>query len=182
MINKTTGAGNSIRCGVFETVEQAEQAIDGLLEAGFAPGEISVVCSEKSKERHFTRYIHQQPAGANTAGAATAGSLLGALGAGLATIGLTSGGVVLLAAGPLAALGGAVAGGLIGAMLTRGAEKTLADFYDQAVERGNVLVGVEDTGPNQAMRLARADRVFREAGALPLPLERELELSSEDSE
>jgi hypothetical protein len=65
-----------------------------------------------------------------------------------------------------------VAGGFIGAMTTRGVTKEMADFYDQAVTRGKILVAIEDEADNTP-RLATAERTFAEAGAEPLPLTQE---------
>jgi hypothetical protein len=78
----------------------------------------------------------------------------------------------LLVAGPLFAglAGGAVAGGLIGAMTTRGMEKEIADYYDQAVRKGKILVGVEYEGADQEERLALAERLLCDAGAEPIAL------------
>ena len=82
-----------------------------------------------------------------------------------------------LSAGPaFAVLGGAglITGGLVGsflgAMATRGVEKEAANFYDQAIQSGKLLVVVEDHGEGAADRLLEAERLFAQAGAEPLPL------------
>jgi hypothetical protein len=64
-----------------------------------------------------------------------------------------------------------VAGGLIGAMMTRGAEKELANYYDQAVVRGKILVAAEEADPKRHVRLDRASQIFARHGvhALSLP-------------
>ena len=62
----------------------------------------------------------------------------------------------------MAAGTGGVAGGLVGAMMTRGVEKEMANFYNQEVTAGKILVGAEDHGPQQCRRLASAE-------AHPLP-------------
>ncbi|MEX0713629.1 MAG: hypothetical protein WD278_14825, partial [Pirellulales bacterium] len=74
------------------------------------------------------------------------------------------------AAGGLAAWTGGVVGGLVGAMMTRGVEKELADYYDQAVLKGRILVAAEVAGDEENASLAEAERVFREAGAEPVSL------------
>jgi hypothetical protein len=92
--------------------------------------------------------------------------------------GLTLGSVALGAGGPagvlvagplLGVLGGGVAGGFIGAMLTRGLEPEIADFYDQAVRKGRILVGVDADG---AVAAETAERALAEAGAEPVELRR----------
>jgi hypothetical protein len=164
----------TIRCGVFDTVEQAERAVDSLLAAGFSKDQISVLCSDAGKEEHFGRFHHQDPAGSHTPGAITAGGIIGAALGGLIGLGVTTAaGLTILGVGPLLA-GGAVAGGLIGAMETRGSEGALADFYDQALTHGKLLVAVEDTGPNHDAWLGRAEQILQHAGAAPLPLEHEV--------
>jgi len=66
--------------------------------------------------------------------------------------------------------GGALAGSFAGAMMTRGFEKSAADFYDQAVQSGQLLVAVEVHGPDSEPKLAEAERILHEAGAVPVPL------------
>jgi hypothetical protein len=160
-----------IRVGVFRTVGQADQAVDGLLAAGFTRDQITVMCSDKHVERHFQEFEHQKPAGTNTPAAAAAGSVIGAAVGGVAAVAglVTTGGVAVLAAGGIAAWAGGVVGGLIGAMMTRGVEKELADFYDQALTEGKILVAAEDESGNQA-RLNEAERIIAAAGAEPMPL------------
>ena len=92
----------------------------------------------------------------------------------MATVALASiptlGGVALLAAGGIAMWGGGVVGGLVGAMMTRGFEKELANYYDQAVTRGQILVAAEQDDPHRAVMLEHAAAVFHEHGIEALPL------------
>jgi hypothetical protein len=55
-------------------------------------------------------------------------------------------------------------------MSSRGIDKELANYYDQAVERGAILVAVEAKGRGAAAALARAERILEEAGSLPMQL------------
>jgi hypothetical protein len=55
-------------------------------------------------------------------------------------------------------------------MLTRGVEKEAANFYDQAVTDGKLLVTAHADGDDAAAKLARAERILAESGAEPLPL------------
>jgi hypothetical protein len=41
----------------------------------------------------------------------------------------------------------------------------MANFYDQAVQKGKILVGVECLGANARERLATAEKIFTERGA-----------------
>jgi hypothetical protein len=161
-----------IRVGVFSSAEDARKAVAGLLDAGFTPDQISVVTSDHAKEALLPTVKHEQPAGTYTPLTALAGGILGAALGGLAIVGgaLASGSMSLVAAGPAAAWFGGVAGGLVGAMMSRGVEREVANFYDQAVTEGKILVAAEDEGPHQAEMLAAAERVLADAGAAPLPL------------
>jgi hypothetical protein len=164
-----------LRLGVFGTVAEADRAVDQLLTAGFTKQQISVVCSDKSVERHFKEFHKQDPAGTNTPATAVTGGAIGATLGGLAVVagGLATGGIGLLATAGIAAWAGGVAGGLVGAMASRGVEKELADYYQQAVIDGDILVAVqidEDSSGTPGRDLAKASQVLAEAGAKPLPL------------
>jgi hypothetical protein len=159
---------------VFREIEDAQRAVDLLLGAGFSASQITVMCSEKGKERHFSRFNHEQPAGTHTPTYAATGGAAGIFLGGLLTAGLTTAtGIALLAAGPSLLLGGAVAGTFIGAMRSRGEEGTLANFYDQSLTQGDLLVAVEDDQPGNARRLQLAEEAFTQAGAEPIPLRSE---------
>lgn len=162
-----------VRVGVFANMADADRAVQNLLAAGFTKDEITVICSNKAVGSHFREFDHQDPAGAHAPEGAMAGGAVGAVLGGLVAVAsvAATGGVALLAAGAAAGmLGGSVAGGLVGAMSTRGIEKGAADFYDQAVISGRILVAAEDHGPDQQVRLAQASRIIEEAGAVAVPL------------
>jgi hypothetical protein len=161
-----------VRAGVFNDVASARNAISQLREGGFTNDEITVICSDETKERIFREFEHQDPAGANTPVAAATGSAVGATLFGLATavIGTASGNVPLAVAGGWGVWTGGVLGGFIGAMLTRGVEKEAADYYDQAVVQGKILIAVEHHGPQSAARLHQAENILSVAGAEPVAL------------
>lgn len=169
----TTPEQLPVEVGVFDTVDAARNAVFQLLDAGFTVEQISVVCSDETKKRYFREFEHQNPAGTNTPRAAVIGGTIGAVIGGLAVVGsaVATGSLALWAAGPIFAWTGGVAGGLVGAMMTRGVEKELANFYQQAVIAGQILVAVEDhqTDVHKA-RLDLAAQILADAGALPLPL------------
>ena len=161
-----------IRVGVYSTIHDAEKAVHGLLNLGFTKDQITVICSEDWKAAHFHEFHHEDPAGAHTPAAVAVGGAIGALLGGMAAVvgTVATGGVGLLAAGGASAWAGGIVGGLIGAMMTRGVEKELADYYDQAIVAGKILVAVEDRSTKGVQNLAAATRVFEEAGAEPVPL------------
>ena len=161
----------TIRCGVFTDVTSADRAVNGLLAEGFPREQISVLSSDDGKEAYFRLFEHEEPAGTHAPEAAATGGAVGAAIGGVASVGLMAAvGLPVVAAGPALVVGGAVAGGLIGAMQTRGQEKELSDFYAQALTDGKLLVAVEDPTPGHEHRLRRAEAVFRNAGAQPIPL------------
>ncbi|HEX5446232.1 MAG TPA: hypothetical protein VFW87_20565 [Pirellulales bacterium] len=161
-----------IRVGVFTTIRAAECAVDKLLRAGFTKDQISVVCSDRTKEAHFRQFEHEEPAGTYMPGAAATGGAIGAALGGLTVLAgaVTTGGLALLAAGGLAAWTGGVVGGLVGAMMTRGVESEIANYYDQAVTAGKILVAAEDHSEAQRQSLATAEEIMSECGAEPLAL------------
>src|SRR5262245_13092722 len=169
-ISKPETVERPIEVGIFTTVDAARHAVNDLLAAGFTTEQITVVCSDETKEQHFREFEHQDPAGTHTPLAAATGGTIGAVFGALTVIAsaAATGSVALLAAGPITAWAGGVAGGLVGAMMTRGIEKELANFYQQAVVEGRILVAAEDTGPNNAKTLARAAQILAAAGAEPL--------------
>jgi hypothetical protein len=162
-----------VRVGVFDSLAAADLAVQRLIDAGFERDHITVICPTCSVDQ-YRDVDREPPAGARTPVAAASGGAIGAVLGGLVALaGVTAtGGMGLLAAGPLllGAGGGGVAGGLIGAMMTRGVEKEVADFYDQALERGQILVAVEEESENAPERLALAETIIGSAGADPLAL------------
>ena len=161
-----------IRVGVYSTMAAADCAVGALAQAGFNSEQISVLCSEPTIEAHYRKYEHQDPAGTNTAAAAAAGGAIGVVLGGLSVLAgaVTTGGIGILAAGGLAVWTGGIVGGLVGAMLTRGVEKELANYYDQAVTGGKILVAVEDHSEAQRQKLAMAERILADCGAEPVSL------------
>ena len=172
-MNDTPRPKRPLRAGVFETVAEADKAVADLLAAGFTVEQTTVICSADAVQRHFKQYEHQDPAGKHTPAAALTGGAIGATLGGLAAVaGLaTAGGAALLVGGGLALWTGGIVGGLVGAMMTRGFEKELANFYDQEVTRGRILVAVEETDPARAAMLDRASQIFAKHGVEPLPLD-----------
>ena len=162
----------TVRAGVFAEVDSARRAVNALLAAGFSPEQITVVCSDENKERHFKRFEHQQPAGKNTPAAAAAGGSIGAAAGGIAAaaLGIAVGGPAFAVLGGAGLITGGLVGSFLGAMATRGLEKEAANFYDQAVQSGKLLVVVEDLHGDSAARLTQAERLLSEAGAEPMPL------------
>jgi hypothetical protein len=165
-------ADRNYEVGVLATVDEAEAAVRQLLDAGFTTEEVTVICSDENKERYFRPFEHQEPAGTFTPQAVLAGGAIGALLGAIPVIGaaVATGSVVLWVAGPAIASALGVAGGLVGAMSTRGLEKEIANYYQQAVLDGLILVAAEAKGANHKQRLEQAAKIFTAAGARPVAL------------
>lgn len=160
-----------LRAGILDTVAEADRAVAELSAVGFTTDQITVVCSETAVQRHFKQYEHQDPAGEHTPAAALTGGAIGATLGGLAAAGIaTIGGAAVFVAGATLLWAGGVVGGLVGAMMTRGIEKELANFYDQEVTRGKILVAVEEKNPQRAAMLNSASEIFAKHGVESLPL------------
>lgn len=161
-----------VRVGVFSTVRQAERAVNDLLAAGFTREQLSVLCSDRHKERLFGDLAEPVHGARQTPEAIATGGLIGATlgGLALAATAVVTGGATLLAAGSVLIAGGAIAGSFTGAMATRGFEKEAANYYDSAVQLGKILVAVEVQGDDNEARLAEAERIFAAAGAEPVAL------------
>ena len=159
-----------IRAGVFETVAEADRAVKNLLTAEFQKEELAVICSDKYKEQFFHEVPTPEPSGSHAVRGTVAGGIVGAAVGGLmlAATALGSSGGTLLVGGLALIAGGAIAGSFTGAMVARGMERDLADYYDQAVQQGKILVAVEVYGQDSQRRLEQAERILAEAGAKPV--------------
>ncbi len=162
------GAQNTLRVAAFDSVATTRDVIAALRSEGFATDEISVICSEEAKARHFQTYA-EAPSGErgnqalNVAGVAA----LGLGGATVLTTLLTAGGAAIFAIGAFA---GIAAGGTFAALMaSRGLEHKAADFYDQAIQDGRLLVIVDVAGQDAA-RAEAAERIMQEHGSKPTPL------------
>jgi hypothetical protein len=139
---------STVITGLFEDATQASKAISSLERKGVATDNISMVVAEDFKAEALGIDSHTKlPEG--TAIGAGAGGAVGALAAGLTSVGaVATGGVGLLAAGPVvAALAGggtgAAVGGAVGASVGAFIPENEVKFYEDALEKGSVLVGVE---------------------------------------
>jgi len=168
----TSTLKESVRAASFANLSEADSAVARLLGAGFTAEEISVVCSDAAKERHFQAFHHEDPAGQHNPQAIGAGPSIGAVVGGLTAIavGAATGTVPLLIAGASGIAGGVAIGGFLGLMLTRGEENELSNYYDQEIRLGRILVAVNVQGPQAGRRLVQAEAILRESGAQPVRL------------
>jgi uncharacterized membrane protein len=160
--------------GTFADRAAAQAAVERLRDAGIPISEISLIARQTERQAEPV-VVEDAPA---TAGGATAGGILGALGGlliGLGTLAIPGVGPVL-AAGPLAAaLGGAAlgaaTGGLLGALVDFGLPEEYATTYVSEVERGNLLLTVRTdpaTAPIARDILAQSGALNVYPAAVPL--------------
>ena len=135
--------------GLYDRLEDAQNAVSELVSAGFPREDISIVAADT--EGKFKTYVGApgEDAGEGVATGAGVGAAIGGLGGLLVGIGaLAIPGIgPVLAAGPIASaligMGvGAVTGGLIGALVDAGVPEEQANLYAEGIRRGGTLVKV----------------------------------------
>jgi hypothetical protein len=155
--------------GYFDTIAAADRAIRRLLAAGFSKDQLAVVCPAKFKDHFLPDAPLAEVPAADAPGVIAVGSAMGATlgGLALAATVLTGG-----AAGAVAAAvfvgGGVLAGGFGNLIVSKGYEQEADDHYKRAIQRGQIVVGVELQGEDHAGQLAEAQRNLDEAGATAL--------------
>lgn len=149
---------------VFSQRSQAESAADRLRQAGFDK-EISIVSKGEgtNQNRRNDNGMTMGTGDSVTDGAATGATwgALGGLALGAGALAIPGFGPIL-AAGPIAAaLSGAAAGGLGGALIDMGIPENESKNYENDVRQGKILIAVE-CSDNKANK---AQEILRESGA-----------------
>lgn len=133
--------------GIFDNNITADRAVSSLLDEGFLKDEISLIMSDKARDKLFSSTDDEanRVAKGGIVGAALGGAL-GALIAGLTGVGaIAATGGTILAAGPIVAAlygagaGGAV-GGLSGALISSGFAADEARRYEEEIKQGKAVV------------------------------------------
>lgn len=139
---------STVITALFEHHRDAAAAIQTLEHRGFSANRISLVASDSFKKEDFGIESHSKLPEGVAIGAASVGAI-GALVAGLTAVGaIATGGAGLLVAGPLVAAlagagAGAASGGVIGGLIGMAIPEHEVKHYEDAIEKGSVLVGVE---------------------------------------
>lgn len=174
-IDTAEADSTNIRAGIFNNAANADRAVANLMSNGFTEEQLTVVCSEESKGRHFGNVDQRTDGSEESMGSEAkygiAGGIAGGL-ASLATVATLGGfaGLGIVAVGPIVA--GGITGTLLGTLVGRGIDDEKARFYEQEVTRGNILICVES---DDAHQLAKAEKIIAESGALPVALDETLE-------
>jgi hypothetical protein len=160
------------RAGAFDTVAEADRAIRGLLAAGFSKDQLAVICPAKFKDHFVPKAPQAEAPAADAGGALAVGGALGATLGGLALAAtVITGGVAGVMAAVVLIGGGAMAGSFSNLIVAKGYEQEADDHYKQAIERGQIVVGVEVHGEDGAGQLPEAERILNEMGAKPFTKE-----------
>jgi len=144
--------------GIFDSDITADRAVSSLLDEGFSKDDISLIMSDKTRDNIFSSTDDEanRVAKGGIFGAAL-GGVLGALVAGLTTVGIiVLPGGSLLAVGPIiAALYGAGAGGTIGglsgALISAGFAADEANRFEEEIKHGKAIVIVHATDEKKAI-------------------------------
>jgi hypothetical protein len=137
--------------GTFDTLDQAEAAVQKLTESGVDAGQISVIANNLQGSKTVHAYVqHGSQAGRGAAigagvGAATGGLFTLLLGAAFVWVPIAGPFIVLgpLAAGLTGAVTGAGGGAIVGVLTGAGVPRNEATTYEAAVKEGKFLVVVQ---------------------------------------
>lgn len=138
----------------FKSRMAAETAVDKLIAAGFFQEDISLLVTDTTRGASFA-IKEGDKADDYAATGASAGGAFGAITALLISAAvIPSGGLSLIAIGPLAAtfagLGaGGLAGGVVGALVGAGVPEHEAKVFEQDVRDGNILLAVAVTNKDE---------------------------------
>src|SRR5436305_7779761 len=162
-------AKNTAAYGIFRTRNQAENAVDRLVAAGFRTEDISVLLPENVGTKDFAHEKNTKAPEGTTTGVVTGGVVGGTLGL-LAGIGALAipGLWPFIAAGPimgaLAGVGaGGAVGGLVGALAGMGIPEYEAKRYEGRIRDGGILISVHCENSEW---VKRAKGIMKETGAL----------------
>lgn len=154
-----------VMTGVYHDEDRAAEAIEELVQAGVPLDEVSVLVSDEAGSREVPVQEKDSVVKGAVVGGAV-GSVLGGLGAALATTGVVTGpGALLLGAGPvLGMVRGVVSGGGfgygIGVLAGLDFWKDEADFHGADLEKGAAIITVHSDDLHDTAR-----GVFERTGA-----------------
>ncbi len=164
-----------VRVGVFRDGSSARRVVEELRASGFR--RVTVVTDDLAIQESFRELctvrgacedpVHRSPGQVSMLAAgvgAAVGVVVGFVGVYLFRSAYGPPGAILNVALPLA---GFVWGAFIGAMISRAWQGEVENFFDQDLQEGDILVGVQDKDPS---RLMLAERILAGVGAEPIPL------------
>lgn len=157
----TPAYGTKLVTGVFPDRASAELAYNAVTHRGYGTDEVNLVMSDATRKLHFARSGAETELGTRASEGAGVGGVIGAgigaVAATFAAIGasLIVPGIGLVVAGPIAAAlagvgAGGIAGGLVGALVGWGMPEERLKHYQDAVEGGGILIGVNPRNDDDA--------------------------------
>lgn len=157
---------STVITGLFENVSQATIAIYRLEALGIHESDISIVANDSYTKEDFAVDEGTKAAEGGIVGAASGGILAAIIGGFTAVGTVASGGAGLLVAGPLVAAfaaggAGAAVGGTLGAAIGAFIPEHEIKYYEDAVEKGSILIGVKYDSDNKSS----IEEVLNNAGA-----------------
>jgi hypothetical protein len=159
---------NTAVFGIYQTVNQAEAAVDRISAAGFSSNDISVLLPDSRSSKEFAHEKNTKAPEGTTTGVTAGGIVGGALGllAGIGVLAIPGLGP-FIAAGPimgaLAGLGvGGAVGGIVGALVGMGIPEYEAKRYEGRVKNGGVLLSVHCADSDE---VSKAKDLLKHTGA-----------------
>ncbi|MBB1387041.1 hypothetical protein H5119_16090 [Pseudoalteromonas sp. SG45-5] len=157
---------STVITGLFENASQATLAIYRLEALGVNEADISIVANNSYAKDDFAVDEGTKAAEGGLIGAASGGVLAAIIGGFTAVGSVATGGAGLLVAGPLVAAfaaggAGAAIGGTFGAAIGALIPEHEIKFYEDAIEKGSVLIGVKYNSDNKNS----IEEVLKSAGA-----------------
>ena len=163
----TLAGKNTAAFGIFANRNNASEAIDRLVAAGFRSEDVSVLMQDNVGTKDFAHEKHTKAPEGTTTGVIAGGAIGGTLGvlAGLGALAIPGIGP-LIAAGPimagLAGLGaGGAVGGLVGALVGMGIPEFEAKRYEGRIKSGGILLSVHCDNSDW---VSKAETVLRNSG------------------
>ncbi len=176
MTRGTTG-GSGMVTGMFRNRDDAEKAYNSMTGRGYSHDDVNVMMSDKTRDDWFADNPDTELGSKALEGAGTGSAIGGTLGAiigGIAAIGTSVliPGLGLIVAGPLAAAlagagAGGLTGGLVGALVGSGIPEERAKLYEEGINNGGVVMGVNPRTPEDAdyfeneWRNNRGEHIYR---------------------
>lgn len=157
---------STVITGLFENASQATLAIYRLEALGINEADISIVANNSYAKDDFAVDEGTKAAEGGLIGAASGGVLAAIIGGFTAVGSVATGGAGLLVAGPLVAAfaaggAGAAIGGTFGAAIGALIPEHEIKFYEDAIEKGSILIGVKYNSDNKNS----IEEVLESAGA-----------------
>jgi len=162
-----------VRAGIFESPDKVEEVLPKLRAAGFGVDQISIFTSDPELQERFRPYLDESvEESENDSKMSTVGKASLGLGgaAAIATM-VTSAGTSIFVIGAFSGI--AVLGTFVALMLSRGVKKETADFYEQEIQAGRILVVVGADDNDSDDQLARAEETLLQHGASSFELQTE---------